>query len=431
MLDRIRNKKATIGIIGLGYVGLPLAVETAKAGFKVIGIDTDNKKVDKIKRGDSYVQDVSSSDLNACVTQGLLDVSTDYSMLREVDIIDIAVPTPLSKSKTPDVSFIVKAMSGIKKHFVPNKLIILESTTYPGTTRELVIGEMESSGYKLDKDFWAAFSPERVDPGNPVYRTQNTPKVIGGASQMSTELANAYYSKVVDKTIVVNSCEEAEMCKLLENTFRAVNIGFINELTMMCDKMGINIWSVIDAAKTKPFGFMPFYPGPGIGGHCIPLDPMYLSWKAKHFGFFNRSIELASDINENMPEFTVDKLLRIMNQRGKLLNGAKVLILGVAYKNDVDDVRESPALTIHKKLFEFGAQVSYYDPYVNKFVDLDGNLVKSIPELSPDILNAADAVMLVTAHNKFDYDFILEHSNLIFDTRNGFAHYNSDKIEVL
>lgn len=428
LLQKIENRQAKFGILGLGYVGLPLAVEVARAGFKVVGIDTDSNKVKQLLQGNSYVRDVDSDDLNYCISNNLLRVYTDYSMLKDVDIIDIAVPTPLSKSKTPDVTYIIKAMSGIEKHFVPKKLIVLESTTYPGTTKELVINKMESSGYVLDRDYWAAFSPERVDPGNPLYQTKNTPKVIGGASVQSSKLAETFYSMIIDKTVVVNSCEEAEMCKLLENTFRAVNIGFINELAMMCDKMGIDIWNVIEAAQTKPFGFMPFYPGPGIGGHCIPLDPMYLSWKAKHFGFYNRSIELASDINENMPEFTVDKLLRIMNQRGKLLNGASVLMLGVAYKNDVDDVRESPALSIFEKLQEFGARVSYYDPYVERFVDLKGKTTERIPYLNADVLERFDVIILITAHKSFDYTFILEHANLIFDTRNAFNHLNSDKI---
>lgn len=430
-MQKINNRNALVGIVGLGYVGLPLAVEVAKSGFKVIGIDIDCSKIDCLKAGVSYVQDVCDEELDYCIKNNLLQVSSDYTRLKAVDIIDIAVPTPLSKSKTPDVSYIIKAMAGIKANFEPNKLIVLESTTYPGTTRELVIGEMESSGYLLDRDFWAAFSPERVDPGNPVFQTRNTPKVIGGASKQSTELTVAFYSQVIDKTVVVNSCEEAEMCKLLENTFRAVNIGFVNELAMMCDKMGINIWNVIEAARTKPFGFMPFYPGPGIGGHCIPLDPAYLSWKAKHYGFYNRSIELATDINENMPQFTVDKLLRIMNQRGKLLNGAKLLILGVAYKNDVDDIRESPALAIYEKLIEFGASVTYYDPYIKGFTDFQGQEVRSLPGIDSSTLQASDVVMLVTAHQVFDYEFILQNARLIFDTRNGFSGFTSSKIVVL
>lgn len=431
MLEKIRSKEAKIAIIGLGYVGLPLAVEAAKAGFNVLGIDIDEKKIEMIRNAQSYVQDVSDEELSACVLNNRLHATVDYSCVRDVDIIDIAVPTPLSKSKTPDISFILKAMESIKKYLEPGKLIILESTTYPGTTRELIVNELELIGCRLDIDFYAAFSPERVDPGNPIYKTRNTPKVIGGASEKSTELAEAFYSLIVDQTVVVNSCEEAEMCKLLENSFRAVNIAFVNEMAMMCDKMGINVWNVINAAKTKPFGFMPFYPGPGIGGHCIPLDPVYLSWKAKHFGFYNRSIELASDINENMVDFTVEKLFRILNKQKKALNGSNVLMLGIAYKKDVNDVRESPALMLYEKLKKYGSNINYYDPLVPVFTDQNGSEVRSIEVLNKSILNASDVVLMVTPHSGFDYNFIFQNSNIIFDTRNAFEQFRSERVEVL
>lgn len=431
LLKRIRERDAIVAILGLGYVGLPLAIETARAGFQVIGVDLDPYKVKKIGKGESYILGIKDEWIYSVVEKKKLSATSDSQVLKNTDIVVIAVPTPLSKSKTPDMSYIVRAMEDIKSHFIPGKLIILESTTYPGTTRELIIGEMEKSGFVLDKDFYAAYSPERVDPGNTVYNTKNTPRVIGGASQESTEIAAAFYSEVIDTVVTLNNCEEAEMTKLLENTFRAVNIGFINELAMMCDRMGINIWNVIEGAKTKPFGFMPFYPGPGIGGHCIPLDPMYLSWKAKHYGFFNRHIELATEINDNMPDFIVDKLLRLMNKHKKLLNGAKVLLLGVAYKSDVDDARESPALAIYEKLKMAGADVKYYDPYVSSFHDGYGNKVHGLETLGKEMLRKFDLVILITPHKIFDYKFIAENANLIFDTRNAFREIERDKVEYL
>jgi len=431
MFDKIKTRQAFIGIVGLGYVGLPLALEVVKAGFQVVGVDLDKTKIKALRSGVSYICDVDNNGLISAVNSGRINFASDYSALTDVDVIDVAVPTPLSKSKTPDVSCIIKAIKGVKKYFKPRKLVILESTTYPGTTRELVVNELSAAGFKLDKDFYAVFSPERVDPGNKTYGIKNTPKVVGGASALSTELATAFYSCFINQVITVNSCEEAEMCKLLENTFRAINIGFINELTMMCDKMGINIWSVIEAAKTKPFGFMPFYPGPGIGGHCIPLDPVYLSWKAKQYGFYNRSIELASDINENMSAFTIDKLLRIMNKHKKLLNGARVLLLGMAYKSDVNDVRESPALTIYEKLKAIGADVDYYDPHIISFLDSEGRKVAGLKEMDPKSLRDADVVIILTAHKAFDYDCILENARLIFDTRNAYQGLVHSKIEYL
>lgn len=431
MLNKIKTRQALIGIIGLGYVGLPLALEVVKAGFHVVGIDLDKSKIKALHSGNSYICDVDNNQLMSAINSGRIKFTFDYSALTDVDIIDVAVPTPLSKSKTPDVSSIIKAIKGVKAHFKPQKLVILESTTYPGTTRELVVNKLSSAGFKLDQDFYAVFSPERVDPGNKIYGIKNTPKVFGGASPISTELAASFYSNFIDQVISLNSCEEAEMCKLLENTFRAINIGFINELAMMCDKMGINIWNVIEAAKTKPFGFMPFYPGPGIGGHCIPLDPVYLSWKAKQYGFYNRSIELASDINENMSAFTVDKLLRIMNKHKKLLNGARVLLLGVAYKSNVNDVRESPALAIYEKLKAIGADVKYYDPHIISFWGSAGRKIAGLKEIDQKTLQAADIVIILTAHKAFDYKCILENAKLIFDTRNAYQGLVHNKIEYL
>lgn len=431
MINKINQKSAIVGVIGLGYVGLPLAIEIAKAGFKVIGIDLNKEKVELIQKGISYVIDISNEELQMVLKQGNFKVTTDYAALNEVDIIDIAVPTPLSKSRTPDISYIVRAMESIKTYFTAEKLIILESTTYPGTTRELIVNELELLSYKLDQDFYAAFSPERVDPGNKIYQIKNTPKVVGGASSTSTRLAVEFYSMFIDTVVAVDTCEEAEMSKLLENTFRAINIGFINELAVMCDRMGINIWNVVEAAKTKPFGFMPFYPGPGIGGHCIPLDPMYLSWKAKHYGFYNRAIELASDINENMPDFVVEKLLRIMNQSKKVLNGSKVLVLGMAYKKDIDDIRESPALVVFDKLKRLGAELVYYDPFIARFEDYDECIHVGLSKLTKEDLNQADIVIVLTAHSCFDYKFIEEHAQLIFDTRNVFSEFNSEKVKAL
>lgn len=431
MINKIVDRKARVAVIGLGYVGLPLVIEITKAGFDVVGIDMDEEKINRILSGQSYIRDVKSEDIYNAVKNEKLVAAADYSAISDADIIIITVPTPLSRSKIPDLSYIRKASEGIKAYFNPVKMIILESTTYPGTTRELIVNELEMEGYRLDKDFFAAYSPERVDPGNSVYNTKNTPKVVGGASEKSNELAVTFYSSVIDTVIPLENCEEAEMSKLLENTFRAVNIGFVNELAIMCDKMGINVWNVIEGAKSKPFGFMAFYPGPGIGGHCIPLDPIYLSWKAKHYGFFNRHIELATEINDNMPDFIVDKLFRIMNKHKKLLNGANVLMLGVAYKNDIDDARESPALVIYEKLRVAGSSVNYYDPYVPSFKDIYGNTVRGIESLDKEVLQRADVVLLITPHKVFNYEFIVEYANLIFDTRNVIKDHKYSKIIYL
>jgi UDP-N-acetyl-D-glucosamine dehydrogenase len=428
-LEKIENIKArnwTAGIVGLGYVGLPLAVEYAKKGFKVKGVDLNMSKLDLIKSGKSYILDVSDTDLSRALESGF-EVSNDYALLTDCDSIHIVVPTPLRKSKDPDISYIVKAMENItplvKKG--AGTLIVLESTTYPGSTRELIGNELIKKGLDPGLDFYLAFSPERVDPGNSRYSTKNTPKVIGGLTPSCTAVSKFLYGQVIDTIIAVGSPEEAEMVKLLENTFRAVNIGLVNELTLMADRMGINIWNVIDAAKTKPFGFMPFYPGPGLGGHCIPLDPMYLSWKAKMFDFYNRFIELATDINGNMPRFVIQKLTRILNDHERSVKGSKILCLGVSYKADIDDVRESPALEIIRLLEDLGARVDYIDPYVCKFKTLKGTM-KS--QDNPDY-SSYHCLVLLTGHSAFDYKAIQKQARLILDCRNGFE--SSDNVVKL
>ncbi|MBF0207633.1 MAG: nucleotide sugar dehydrogenase [Oligoflexia bacterium] len=437
-LQKIKNRQVKVGVIGLGYVGLPLAIEFARAGFNVVGVDIAKEKVDQLSRGESYILDVKDEDVRRFVVEEKkLQVSSDYSMFMDVDSISITVPTPLRKTKDPDISFIVSAMDSLIPVLANRKnfMIVLESTTYPGTTRELVYDRLcsEYKYLRAGENIFVAFSPERVDPGNPIYHTKNTPKVIGGITKHCSEVVASLYGQVIEKIVMVGSTEEAEMVKLLENTFRAVNIALVNELLLMCDRMNINVWRVIEAAATKPFGFMPFYPGPGIGGHCIPLDPLYLSWKAKSFDFYNRFIELASDINGNMPRFTVQKLQRILNDHGKCLKGARVLILGMSYKKDIDDVRESPGLEIYRILKEeYGVQVSYHDPHVPSFIyhhgDIgnqsettgvqDGKIYSS--EICSDIIRKQDCILLLVNHTLFDYQIIAEHAQLILDTRNAF-----------
>jgi len=429
ILAKIRNKSASIGIAGLGYVGLPLAVEFAKAGFKVIGVDLSAERVEMLKKGKSYVLDVSSAEVDRTMRGGNFTISTSYVILKESDVIIICVPTPLRKTKDPDITYIKEAVAQIKKIIHFPILIVLESTTYPGTTRELIVNEIESEGCQVGKDFFVAFSPERVDPGNPIFKTKNIPKVVGGITLHCTELARALYDHVVEKVIPVKSTEEAEMVKLLENTFRSVNIALVNEMALMCDRMGIDIWHVIEGAASKPFGFMPFYPGPGIGGHCIPLDPAYLSWKAKTYNFYNRFIELATDINGNMPHFVVRKLTQILNQQKKPLNGSRILLLGMTYKSDVDDVRESPGVEIYRLLRQENCLVDYHDPYVPCIKGLQGEEgVLHSKELTKEGLRSYDCVLLTVNHQQFNYPFIAEHAQLIFDTRNAFKDIKSDKI---
>ncbi len=426
--EKIKSGNFSVGVIGLGYVGLPLAVEYAKVGIAVKGFDLNSEKVSQIRDGKSYVIDIADEELRAVVTSKALEAFDSIKNLKNVDAIVIAVPTPLSKSKEPDISYIQSAVEMVKTIIHKDMLITLESTTYPGTTRELLGDAFESMGFVTGKDIFVAFSPERVDPGNQIYKTKNTPKVVGGLSAECTEIAALFYEKVIDTVVRVEKAEEAEMSKLLENTFRAVNIGLVNEMLLMADRMGINIWNVIDAAKTKPFGFMPFYPGPGIGGHCIPLDPSYLSWKAKSYNFYNRFIELATDINGNMPRFVISKLYRILNKAKKSINGSNILILGVAYKPNIDDVRESPALDVYELLSEEGANVEFNDPFVESFKIL-GKKVYSKP-LSERMLESYDAVIMVTGHSAYDEKFIEKHAKSILDTRS-FFKISSGKVVKL
>jgi UDP-N-acetyl-D-glucosamine dehydrogenase len=422
---KIQNKTARVGIVGLGYVGLPLAVEFANAGFSVTGIDVQASKVEGLNRGESHVQDVPSAEIARYVGQKKFRATSDFAVVRELDTINICVPTPLRKTKDPDMSFIVSAVEEIAKHFHPGLLVILESTTYPGTTDELLLPTFEKLGYKVGEDFFLCFSPERVDPGNPTYQTHNTPKVVGGVTPACTTMGELFFSQALEKVVPVASTRVAEMVKLLENTFRMINIGLVNEMALMCDGMGINVWEVIDAAATKPFGFMPFYPGPGLGGHCIPIDPFYLSWKTKQSGIEARFIELAGYINGNMPHFVLDKIQNALNNHSKAVKGSHVHVAGVAYKRNIDDMRESPALDIILLLQKRGAKVTYSDPYVPT-LRLDGMSLKSEPLAATSA--KADCVVIVTDHTDFDYQGLLESSRLIVDTRNALKKFNSEKI---
>jgi UDP-N-acetyl-D-glucosamine dehydrogenase len=423
--EKISNKTARVGIIGLGYVGLPLAVEFAKAGFTVTGIDLIESKVARINAGDSYVQDVSIGDVAELVQAGKLSATTDFSVVADLDTINICVPTPLRKTKDPDMSFIVSACQEIAKFVHPGMLAILESTTYPGTTDELVLPMLSSTGMQVGRDFFLCFSPERVDPGNPKFQTRNIPKVVGGATPACTQLGALFYEQALDNVVPVSSTQVAEMVKLLENTFRMINIGLVNELAMMCERMSINIWEVIDAAATKPFGFMPFYPGPGLGGHCIPIDPFYLSWKSKQAGIEARFIELAGYINGQMPHFVVEKVQNALNDCGKAVKGSHVHILGVAYKRDIDDVRESPALDIIHLLQRRGAKVTFSDPYVPSIRIEEGLLISTD---SLEAVSQADATVIVTDHVKTDYRSVVERAALIIDTRNALRGFTGANI---
>ena len=412
----IRERKAKVGIVGMGYVGLPLAVEFAKGGFPVTGFEVDALKVRDLKAGQSYIADVPSAEVAALVKKGLLGATLDFSGLKKQDAVIICVPTPLRKSKDPDVSYIVAAVQEARKYLKRGQIIVLESTTYPGTTKELVKPMLEQGGLKAGKDFYLAFSPERVDPGNKKYGVKNTPKVVGGITPACTLLAGMLYASVIDKVLEVSSTESAELVKLLENTFRAVNIAMINEMALMCDKLGLDVWEVINAAASKPFGFMPFYPGPGIGGHCIPLDPHYLGWKMKTLNFEPRFIELAGAINSTMPDHVVARLGEILNTRGKALSRSKVLMIGMAYKPDISDHRESPARDVLTLLEKTGAKADYYDPYVAE-IDLEGELRRSRKDALKKI-RTYDCVMIVTPHACIDYADIAKKARLVFDTRN-------------
>ena len=425
LLDKIRTDAARVGTVGLGYVGLPLSVEFAAAGLAVTGFELSTEKVQAIERGDSYIQDVPSERLRELVREGRLKATTDVRELAACDAIVICVPTPLSKTKDPDLSMVVEAAKAIAAHLRPGQLVVLESTTYPGTTEELILPLLEERGLRVGESFFLAFSPERVDPGNREFNTRNTPKIIGGVTAACTEVAEALYSKAIERILPVSSTRAAEMVKLLENTFRSVNIGLVNEVALMCERLGVDVWEVIDAAATKPFGFMPFYPGPGLGGHCIPIDPLYLSWKLKTLNYRARFIELAGEINSEMPEHVCERVAWALNERERSVKGSRILILGVAYKRDIDDVRESPALDILRILESRGAQVSYNDPYVPELRWNDTTLRSQ--DLLPAVA-AADLVVIVTNHSTYPYDEIVRQAKVVVDTRNATKGIASAKI---
>ena len=431
--EKILNKTATLGVCGLGYVGLPLAVEKAKAGFKVLGFDVQEAKVNMVNNGENYIGDVVNEDLKAIVDSGNLRATTDFSAVASCDCVCIAVPTPLDRHQQPDISYVKSSTESIAPYLHKDMLVVLESTTYPGTTEELLKPILENaSGLKCGKDFYLAFSPERVDPGNLIYKTKNTPKVVGGCTPECTEVAAAMYEMVLEAPVHrVSSPAVAEMEKILENTYRNINIGLVNELAILCNRMGISIWEVVDAAKSKPYGFQAFYPGPGLGGHCIPLDPYYLSWKAREYGFHTSMIESSMMVNDKMPEYCVERTMHILNTHKKAINGAKVLVLGVAYKQDIDDYRESPAIRVIEELNKVGADVKYFDPWVSEFKE-NGVSMKGEPELTEKLLSDADIVLVTAAHTNVDYDFVQKHAKAVFDTKNAMKNVkNRDNIEVL
>ena len=433
LLKKIENREITVGVVGLGYVGLPLAVEKAKAGFKTIGFDVQEEKVNLVNEGHNYIGDVVDRDLKKLVEAEMLSATTDFSFVKDVDFIAICVPTPLDKHQQPDISYVKNSTIEIAKYMTKGTMVVLESTTYPGTTEELIKPLLEEgSGLKCGEDFYLGFSPERVDPGNKEFKTKNTPKVVGAIGKDATETISAMYRAVLEGDVYeVSSPAVAEMEKILENTYRNINIGLVNELAILCDKMGISLWEVIDAAKTKPYGFQAFYPGPGLGGHCIPLDPYYLSWKAREFGFHTSMIESSMMINDKMPEYCVERAMRILNGHKKALNGAKVLVLGVAYKQDIDDYRESPAIPVIDILKENGADVEFFDPYISSFKE-NGIIMEGIPSIDGDIIAQYDLVMITCGHTNVDYDMIQKNAKAIFDTKNvmqGIA--NRENIEVL
>ena len=417
LIQLIQKKYVNVAVVGMGYVGLPLAITFANAGFNVIGIEPNEEKVEMINRGESYVGDISNAVLRKHTEAGRIRATTDYAILSEIDAVSICVPTPLSKKRDPDMSFIVSASNGLAPYMHRGMVVVLESSTYPGTTRELVLPILtEGNDLKVGEDFFLAFSPERMDPGRSDWTTYNTPKVMGGITQACTDVASAWYSKALETIVPVSSCEVAEMAKLLENTFRMINISMVNEIAQMCDRLGIDVWEVVDAAGTKPFGFMKFNPGPGMGGHCIPVDPLYLSWKMKTLNYTARFIDLASEIDANMPRYVVSKIQDALNRYKKSINGSKVLIIGVTYKPNISDLRESPAIDISHLLLEKGAEVSYYDPYVPE-IDQDGLLMQSEKDLQAAV-EKADCVAIITNHSKIDYAMVLEKAKVIFDARN-------------
>ena len=432
LIELLKDKRAQVAVIGIGYVGLPLAAVFAESGYHVTGIDPVESKVASVKNGESYIMDVTSEQVKRLVECGRLRATSDYSVLANIDAVSICVPTPLRKTGDPDLSYIISAAEALSPYLHKGMVVVLESSTYPGTTRELVLSRLEeTSGLKVGEDFFLAFSPERVDPGRKDWTTINTPKVIGGITPACCRVAATWYGQALEQVVVVSSAEVAEMAKLLENTFRMINLGLVNELAIICDRLGLDVWEVIDAAATKPFGFMKFTPGPGIGGHCIPIDPLYLSWKMRSLNYTARFIELASEINTNMPRFTVGKVQDALNDQGRALKGSRILVLGTAYKPDIDDLRESPALDVILLMQQKGAQVVYHDPYV-KHIDHDGWQMDTVTDLMGEV-KASDCVVIVTNHKVYDYPAILEAANLIVDTRNalGPAGKNNPKVKRL
>ncbi len=431
LIKKLQDKTAKVGILGMGYVGMPLAVVFAQAGFTVLGIDPDQHKVDTFNRGISYIQDVPSEVVAGLRQGGKLDMTADFAALEDMDAVSICVPTTLGKFGDPDMSFILSATEQLAKYVHKGMVVVLESTTYPGTTRELMLPKLtHESGLKVGEDLFICFSPERVDPGRTDWTTLNTPKVIGGITPACAEVANAWYSGAIKTVVPVSSAEAAEMAKLLENTFRMINIAMVNELAIMCERLGVSVWEVIDAAATKPFGFMKFTPGPGLGGHCIPIDPLYLSWKMKELNYTAKFIELASEINSNMPRYTVSRIMDALNERGKALKGSRVLVLGVAYKPDIDDVRESPALDVIALMKKKGAIVSYHDPHIPQIHhEHEGWKMDSVPDVM-DCVRDSDAVVIVTNHSSYDYSAILENAKFIFDSRNALGKLVKDHPKV-
>lgn len=430
--EKLISKQSILGVVGLGYVGLPLAVEKAKAGYKTIGFDVQKEKVDKVNMGINYIGDVINEDLEEIVKSGLLKATMDFSEVAKADAVCIAVPTPLDAYQQPDISYVKASAESIVPYMHKDMLIVLESTTYPGTTEELLKPILEKSGLKCGVDFYLAFSPERVDPGNLIYKTKNTPKVVGGITKECTDIAAIMYENILSAPVhKVSSPAIAEMEKILENTYRNINIGLINELAILCNKMNINIWEVVDAAKTKPYGFQAFYPGPGLGGHCIPLDPYYLSWKAREYGFHTSMIESSMMVNDRMPEYCAERSTKILNKFKKSVNGAKILVLGVAYKGDIDDYRESPALEVINELEKLGANVEFYDPYISEYKE-NGIIKKGLLELNEKTLSSADLVIITTSHTNMNYDYVQKNAKFIFDTKNALKNItNRDNIELL
>ncbi len=429
LLEKIRRHEAVVGVVGLGYVGLPLAVLQAKTGYRVVGIDEVREKVERVNRGENYISDVDDAELREVVGSGRLKATTDFDALRQCDIVLLCVPTPLTPNKEPDLSAILKVTGELAARAHPGMLVVLESTTYPGTTEEVLLPKLTAGGLKAGQDLYLAFSPERVDPGNKSFKTHNTFKLVGGVTPACLRVAQTFYEQSIVKIHPVSSPRVAEMTKVFENVFRSVNIALVNELAVLCDRMGLSVYEVIDAAATKNFGFMPFYPGPGVGGHCIPLDPYYLAWKSKEYDLHTRFIELAGEINENMPYYVVAKLQRLLNQRGRCLNGAKVFVLGVTYKADVADPRETPARKVMELLQREGASLTYADPYTPE-LDIAARSYRAV-EAAPERLKQCDCALILTAHSAFDYEHIVRHAPLVFDTRNGTRHVKGKKDAVI